>query len=140
MPKKKPTKQVAPEQEPLTAEGSDFDKWIEENFQDLLTEGIVANSPSELTDGELEALWVKSRGWTPLEFLCHTYRNPWQKTSDRISAAKAVMEYIHQKLPQKVELGGEVVQTKKLKAENLGKLSDKELEVFTKLLQKMEGS
>lgn len=101
------------------------------------TEGLAANSPSEITDKETEELWVKSRGWTPLEFLTHTYRNPWHELKDRISAARAVLDYVHRKLPQRIEVEGSVMETRKLDASSLGKLSDEELEVFTKLLEKM---
>lgn len=122
-------KQVDPPEPP-----KDFEDRLSE---ELFTEGLAANSPSELLDGTAEDLWVKSRGWTPLEYLTHTYRNPWQETKDRIAAAKAVLDFVHKKLPQKIEVEGNVVETKKLKAENLSKLTDKELEVFTKLLEKM---
>lgn len=105
-------------------------------FEELFTEGMCANTPSEIEDGQ-ESLWVKSRGWTPLEYLTFTFRNPWQKTSDRIAAAKAVMDYVHKKLPQKIEVDGQVTETKKITAGNLGKLSDKELELFTQLLEKL---
>lgn len=106
--------------------------------EELLAEGLEANSPSELLSTP-EELWVKSQGWTPLEYLTHTFRNPWQETRDRISAAKAVLEYVHRKLPQRVEIEGNVVETKKLSTEGLSKLSDKELELFTKLIEKMSG-
>jgi hypothetical protein len=103
----------------------------------LFAEGLAAWSPSELLEGVTEAEWIKAQGWTPLEFLVHTYRNPWQEPRDRISAAKAVLEYTHRKLPQRLEIDGNVITTKKLNAESLGKLSDSELEVFIKLLEKM---
>ena len=102
-----------------------------------LAEGVLCHSPSEITDAEAEDLWVKSRGWTPLEFLTHTFRNPWTDMRDRISAARSVLEYVHRKLPQRIEVGGEMTQTKKITAEGLGKLSDAELEIFTKLLEKL---
>lgn len=102
--------------------------------EELFTEGLAANSPSELLDGTAEELWVKSRGWTPLEYLTHTYRNPWQETKDRIAAAKAVLEYCHRKVSQSVDVN---VTHKKLSVDGLSKLSDSELEVFTKLLEKI---
>jgi hypothetical protein len=106
---------------------------------ELFAEGLVANSPSALVGEVTEELWVKSQGWTPLEFLTHTYRNPWQEMQHRISAAKAVLDYVHRKLPSRLEVEGSLTETKKLDANSLSKLSNEELAVFTKLLEKLGG-
>jgi hypothetical protein len=109
----------------------------DETPEEKFTEGLGMWSPSALLDGTTEEAWIKAQGWTPLEYLTHTYRNPWQETKDRIAAAKAVLEYVHRKLPQRIELQGDITETRKLTAESLGKLSDDELTVFTKLLEKL---
>jgi len=98
---------------------------------------IDASGNSTMTDEEV-AFWIKSSGWTPVEFLTTVYRNGFQKMSDRISAAKAVLEYAHKKLPAKLEVSGDLgTKSITLDAVALSKLSDKELEVMTKLLEKL---
>jgi hypothetical protein len=83
---------------------------------------------------------VKSSGATPLEFLTHTYRNGFQRMEHRISAAKAVLDYTHRKLPARVELSGDLGgRNVQLDAVALAKLSDKELEQMMKLLEKIGG-
>lgn len=97
--------------------------------------GDPCAAPSELIDTDVET-WIKSRGWTPLEFLTHTYRNGYQKMEHRISAAKAVLEYAHRKLPQKIE--AEVIgRNITLDAAALTKLDGKELELLESLLNKV---
>lgn len=95
--------------------------------------------PSELTREDVET-WIKSRGWTPIEFLTHTYRNGLQRMEHRISAAKAVLEYAHRKLPTKIEVDADVTgRGMTLDASALAKLSDKELEALEKILTKVGG-
>lgn len=97
---------------------------------------IDASGPSEL-GAQDEVTWVKASGWTPLEFLAHTYRNPWQKMEHRISAAKAILDYAHKKVPQKVE--AEIVgRGIGLDMAALSKLSDKELATLEKILEKAQ--
>lgn len=43
--------------------------------------------------------WVRRTGETPLEFLTRMYRHPFVDRKDRIAAARAVQDYVHQKLP-----------------------------------------
>jgi len=96
---------------------------------------LDGNRPSELgASGDIPT-WVAAEGWTPVEFLVHTYRNGHQRMEHRIAAAKAVLEYAHKKLPQKLE--AEVVGAGiKVDAALLAKLTDKELDVLEKLLSK----
>lgn len=95
------------------------------------------NEPSSLSKEELE-FWIKSRGWTPAEFLTHVYRNGFAKMEHRISAAKAMLEYAHRKMPTKLE--AEVVgRGMTIDATALSKLSDKELETLEKILTKVGG-
>jgi hypothetical protein len=89
-----------------------------------------------------EAGWMHSTGWTPIEFLTHTYRNPWQKMSDRISAARAALDYAHRKLPQSVALEGPngsalFPQRVVLEPDALTRLSDAELDALMALLAKL---
>lgn len=94
-------------------------------------------------DIDPDAAWIRATGWTPLEFLTHTYRNPWQKPSDRISAAKAILDYAHRRLPQELKLSGTpgapLVSGVALTPAALASLTDSELETLTKLLDKMGG-
>ncbi len=113
-----------------------------DDIQELLDEAedissLDASGPSALTDRE-EADWIKSSGWTPVEFLTHTYRNPYQRMSDRINAAKAVLDYAHRKLPQKIEVDASVAgRALTLDAAVLSKLSIKELESLEVILAKV---
>lgn len=95
---------------------------------------IDASGPSDLGAQDV-ATWTAASGWTPVEFLTHAYRNPWQRMEHRISAAKAVLEYNHRKLPQTLDLD---VKSKNLvlDANALSALSDKELALLEKLLEK----
>jgi hypothetical protein len=101
-------------------------------FGDLHLDG---NQPSDLgASGDVPA-WVAARGWTPVEFLVHTYRNGHQRMEHRIAAAKAVLEYAHRKIPQKVE--AEVTGAGlSIDASMLKDLSDKDLDLLEKLLVK----
>lgn len=114
----------------------DFEALLEKQFADTFAEGVMLYEPSQLPDGD-EITWVKAQGWTPLEMLVHAYKNPWNPIQHRVSAAKAVLDYIHKKLPQKIEVQGQV--DRRITTDKLSRLSDSELEVFTKLLAKLEG-
>lgn len=114
----------------------------------ILASRIPCDGPSKLTDTPLEllndpdALWVRMSGWTPLEYLTFCYRNPYQKPSDRIAAAKAVMEHAHRAVreirvsgnPAAPLLAGVAVTPK-----TLSSLSDDDLAAFTALLEKLKG-
>lgn len=108
------------------------DEELSSAFGELHLDG---NQPSELgASGDVPA-WVAARGWTPVEFLVHTYRNGHQRMEHRIAAAKAVLEYAHRKIPQKVE--AEVTGAGlSIDASMLKDLSDKDLELLEKLLSK----
>lgn len=98
---------------------------------------IDASGNSLMTDDEV-AFWIKASGWTPIEFLTTVYRNGYQRMEHRISAAKAVLEYAHKKLPAKLEVSGDLgTKSITLDAVALSKLTDKELEVMTKMLEKL---
>jgi hypothetical protein len=48
--------------------------------------------------------WVQRTGETPIEFLAKTYRSSSAKTSDRITAARALLDYVHRKMPQTIDV------------------------------------
>jgi hypothetical protein len=57
----------------------------------------VGNDIREVVD------WVQRTGETPIEYLVKTYRSSSAKTLDRISAARAVLDFVHRKMPTTVE-------------------------------------
>ena len=59
--------------------------------------------------------WVQRTGETPIEFLAKTYRSNSAKTGDRISAARALLDYVHRKMPQVVESKDEGLKEEVLK-------------------------
>jgi len=81
--------------------------------------------------------WIQSTGQTPLEFLADTYRNDGVKAGDRINAAKAMLDFVHRKVPVKTEVETKDVTEPKLDAKVLKGLSDKELATLESLLKKM---
>lgn len=113
----------------------DAEKLIDEDSeQELPPFAVDASGPSQLGAQDV-ATWTAASGWTPIEFLTHAYRNPWQRMEHRIAAAKAVLEYNHRKLPEKLEIEGS---TKSLVLDSaaLKSLSDKDLALLEKLLEK----
>lgn len=58
----------------------------------------VGNDIREVVD------WVQRTGETPIEYLVKTYRASSSKTQDRISAARAVLDYVHRKMPQTIDV------------------------------------
>ena len=58
----------------------------------------VGNDIREVID------WVQRTGETPIEYLVKTYRSSSSKTMDRISAARAVMDYVHRKMPHTIDV------------------------------------
>jgi hypothetical protein len=48
--------------------------------------------------------WVQRTGDTPIEFLVRTYRSSSTKTMDRIGAARAVLDYVHRKMPHTIDV------------------------------------
>lgn len=82
--------------------------------------------------------WIQETGQTPIEFLAETYRDPEQKASDRIAAARAMLDFVHRKIPsvQKVEQDVKLTEAK-LNGELLKGLSEKELNTLEALLNKV---
>lgn len=83
--------------------------------------------------------WIQATGVTPLEFLTKTYRDTGQLMGHRLSAASKLMEYVHRKMPAQVEVDnkGEVITAKQFDPVAIASLSEKELGVLERLLDKM---
>jgi hypothetical protein len=83
--------------------------------------------------------WIQSTGQSPLEFLVDTYRSddPEVRTSDKLNAAKALLDFVHRKVPVRTEIETKDVSEPKLDAKVLKGLSAKELAVLETLLNKM---
>ena len=47
-------------------------------------------------------------GLTPLQFFAEIYQDDSRPILERLDAAKAAAPYLHQRLPQKIDLSGEV--------------------------------
>jgi BarA-like signal transduction histidine kinase len=73
----------------------------------------------------------------PLEFLARTYRDEEAKMSDRLTAARTLMDYVHRKLPSKAEIETKDITEPKLSKEVLKGLSAKELDMLETLMSKM---
>lgn len=48
--------------------------------------------------------WIQRTGETPIEFLTKTYRSSSAKIADRITAARALMDYVHRKMPHTIDV------------------------------------
>ena len=48
--------------------------------------------------------WVQRTGETPVEFLAKTYRSTSAKTGDRIAAARSLLDFVHRKMPQTIDV------------------------------------
>ena len=97
-------------------------------------EGIDPLSDEAL---RIQAEYVKLIGDHPLDTLKSLSANPWVKPSDRISAAKALLEYGARKIPATLELSGKGGGPISLDPAALLKLSAKELDLLEKLLAKV---
>ena len=51
---------------------------------------------------------VMRTGLTPLQFFAEIYQDESRPMMERLDAAKAAAPYLHQRLPQKIDLSGEV--------------------------------
>lgn len=87
----------------------------------------------------LQAAYVKMVGDHPLDVLKTLCKNPFVKPSDRISAARTLLEYGARKVPAQLELSGRGGEPLRLDPSVLGKLSAKELDQLEKLLTKAQG-
>lgn len=81
--------------------------------------------------------WLQESGEMPLEFLARTYRSEDTKMSDRLTAARTLMDYVHRKIPQKQDIETKDVSAPKIDMSALKGLSAKELGVLESLLDKL---
>lgn len=84
--------------------------------------------------------WLQMTGDTPLEYLTNIYRddNPDISVGNKIAAARALLDYVHRKIPQKQEI--ETKAAPKVDPSWLKNLSSKELDLLESLMKKMEQS
>lgn len=87
----------------------------------------------------VQANYVKQVGDHPFDVLKTLVKNPFVKPSDRINAAKVLLEYGARKVPAQFELNAKSTQLT-VDANMLGKLSAKELDLLEKLLSKAQGT
>ena len=83
--------------------------------------------------------WIQSTGQTPIEFLADTYRNEELKPNDRIAAARAMLDYVHKKVPTKQEIETNTG-APKIDPAMLRGLTPAELDVLEALVKKMSKS
>jgi hypothetical protein len=87
----------------------------------------------------LQAQYVAEVGDHPLDVLKTLSANIFVKPSERIAAAKALLEYGARKVPAQLQLSGIDGGAIKLDASALSKLSDKELVTLETILAKAGG-
>jgi hypothetical protein len=87
----------------------------------------------------VQANYIKLVGDHPLDILKTLAKNPFVKPSDRISAAKALLEYGARKVPAQFEFSGSGA-VLSVDASQLSALSDKELATLEKLLAKAQSA
>jgi hypothetical protein len=80
----------------------------------------VGNDIMEVVD------WIQRTGETPIEFLTKTYRSSSAKTQDRITAARALMDYVHRKMPHTIDVKDDrkTVESEAANAELLKKVEE----------------
>lgn len=96
----------------------------------------IGQGTTAIPDMLNDADWVRSSGKTPLEFLTAVYRHPLVRMTERIAAAKTVVEYTHKKIPSALEMTGKNGGIIKVTASMVAGLSDAELETLEELMLK----
>ena len=109
-------------------------------LQFLEAGGHVGLDPLSDEGLRIQAAYVKQVGDHPLDVLKTLVANPWVKASDRISAAKTLLEYGARKVPAQFELTAQGDGGIKLDVSLLSKLTDKELSTLEKILAKAQGA
>jgi len=89
-----------------------------------------------------EERWQRSQGWTPYELLTHAMHQPFLPFRDRIGIAKALLPYQMSEKPKRIAgvegepaVNGSIVAIGSTTID-VSKLSDKELEMLSKMLEK----
>ena len=81
--------------------------------------------------------WLQNSGEMPLEFLARTYRSDDAKMSDRITAARTLMDYAHRKVPSVQKIEQDITTTPKLNAAVLKGLNAEDLDLLEQILSKL---
>lgn len=84
---------------------------------------------------EERAKLADEAGCTPLQFLVSVYLDADQEMELRQRAAKDAAPYFHRRLPQVVEVGGQM--GKSLDVQSIAALSPEDRKVFLTLIEKM---
>lgn len=87
----------------------------------------------------LQSEYISTVGEEPLAILKSIAENLFCKPSDRVNAAKIMLEYSRRKIPAQFELSGPEGAAIKLDRSQLSALSPKELAMLEQLLQKAAG-
>lgn len=140
--KKQGTESSAPKLDPFKKDPNwNFDQ-LEPEGQSTYLQFIEAIGDSKniepLSDGELkmQARFISSGSLHPFDILQRISINPFCKPSDRINAAKTLLEYAARKVPSKLEVTGKDGAPLALDSSQLSKLSNKELSMLEQLLMK----
>lgn len=138
-PSKKPQVAPAPPEEPPEDLADQLDLTTDPLFlQFVEAHGGGDLDPLSPEAVALQARYVREVGDHPLDVLKTLVRNPFVKPAERISAAKALLEYGARKVPASVEVGGP--QGAPLSGLRLSALSDQELGALTALIKKAGGA
>ena len=102
--------------------------------------GMRVASVDPLSDEglRLQAVYVQSFSQHPIDVMRRIMENPFSDPKDRMTAAKAIMEYSMRKPTQSLALDAKSVGLN-IDASQLQNLSTKDLDLLEKLLQKATG-
>lgn len=98
--------------------------------------GRKVTDPLSAEAVELQAQYVKELPQHPMDVLNRIMVNPFCTPGERISAAKALMEYSMRKVPSNIELSGKGGGPIKIDAAQLEALSAEDLEALQTILSK----
>lgn len=101
--------------------------------------GVTKIDPLSDEGLRLQALYVQSFSQHPLDVMRRIMENAFSDPKDRMTAAKAIMEYSLRKPAANMELSAKVTELK-LDPAQLAGLSAKELDMLEKLLTKIGGA
>jgi hypothetical protein len=133
-------KQPPPPPEGEAPSTEDFDLMTDPQFIAFIeASGGLDLDPLSDEGVRLQAQYIKQVGDHPLDVLKVLSKNPFVKPSDRIAAAKALLEYGARKVPAEFKMDGSTLGVA-LPPQFLKKLSSKELDTLEKLLLKAQGT
>jgi hypothetical protein len=116
-----------------------------ERIRALSLDGGPPSSQIPVPQEDLETLtpdelWVRTQGWTPLEFLSFVYRNPFLPMAQRVNAAKSLLEFVHKPRARMLEAMGQdgdgQVTLTSGRVLNLGELNDADLDAVARVLDR----